>query len=242
MESNIKKQLGRIIIYGGLLATIILYQFGRSIWHPLYVKLSGRQTAEGVYRNIGDKIDKNWGKDLKEIGLDQYPEKICIIGLKKEQVLEIWTNDRAANILIKSYNFTAFSGGLGPKLKAGDGQIPEGLYQLEYLNPNSSYHLSIKINYPNKFDIECGKDDGRKNLGGDIFIHGKSVTIGCIPIGDANIEELFILVYKLGLENVKVIIAPNDLRIGQPAYENKKIEWLNRKYRRIKRELIKYKS
>ncbi len=74
------------------------------------------------------------------------------------------------------------------------------------------------------------------------MIHGKSVTVGCIPIGDKNIEELFIWVYKIGIKNVKVIIAPNDLRVEEPIYKNKNIKWLEEKYMRIKRELEKYKD
>ncbi len=68
-----------------------------------------------------------------------------------------------------------------PKFKEGDGQIPEGIYGIEYLNPNSKFHLSMKINYPNSFDKEMAKIDNRKNLGGDIMIHGSNKTIGLYP-------------------------------------------------------------
>ena len=90
---------------------------------------------------------------------------------------------------MRTFPFQGFSGTLGPKLREGDGQIPEGLYRIEYLNPNSSYHLSLKIDYPNAFDREKGRSDGRERLGYDIFIHGKSVTVGCIPIGDEAIGQ-----------------------------------------------------
>jgi len=62
--------------------------------------------------------------------------------------------------MIKSYPFTGFSGGLGPKLREGDGQIPEGVYAIEYLNPNSQFHLSVKLDYPNVFDKAKGRADG----------------------------------------------------------------------------------
>ena len=93
--------------------------------------------------------------------------------------------------------------------------MPEGVYRIEYLNPNSSYHLSMKVDYPNAYDPAMAKRDGRTRLGGDIFIHGKDVSIGCVALGDRAIEELFTLVAETGTERVKVIIAPNDLRVAR---------------------------
>jgi murein L,D-transpeptidase YafK len=106
----------------------------------------------------------------------------------------------------------AASGGPGPKLREGDRQVPEGLYKLLWLNPNSSYHLSMKLDYPNAFDRGKGRADGRTRLGGDIFIHGRAASIGCLAMGDPAIEELFTLVAEVGVGNVRVTIAPHDLR------------------------------
>ena len=69
-----------------------------------------------------------------------------------------------------------------------DGQIPEGIYGIGYLNPNSSYYFSLKVTYPNASDRARAKADGRTNLGGDIMIHGQAVTIGCVPVGDDAID------------------------------------------------------
>jgi murein L,D-transpeptidase YafK len=66
------------------------------------------------------------------------------------------------------------SGGLGPKLGAGDRQGPERIYAIESLNPNSLFHLSMRLNYPNEFDQMRAKQDGRSDLGGDIMIHGST--------------------------------------------------------------------
>ena len=118
-----------------------------------------------------------------------------------------------------TYSFTGFSGVLGPKIKEGDGQIPEGVYKLDYLNPNSSYHLSMKISYPNNFDKLAAMSEGRRNLGADIFIHGKDDTIGCIPIGDENIEKLFQLVLPLRQEN-EFVISPNEFENKCPHHTN----------------------
>lgn len=89
----------------------------------------------------------------------------------------------------------AASGGPGPKLREGDLQVPEGVYRLTAFNPNSSYHLSLRVDYPNAEDRAAedravARSDRRTSLGGDIFIHGKAVSIGCLAIGDPGIEEL----------------------------------------------------
>ena len=149
--------------------------------------------------------------------------KLRILVFKNEHRLEVhapgWKAPRV-------YPMTGFSGTLGPKLKEGDGQIPEGVYGIEYLNPNSSYYLSMKVSYPNAADRQRAKADGRTKLGGDIMIHGKNVTIGCVPIGDDAIEDVFYLVNAVGIKNVSVIIAPYDMRSGRkPELEKSPLQW-----------------
>ena len=111
---------------------------------------------------------------------------------------------------------------------------------MEYLNPNSRYHLSLKVNYPNIFDLEKAKADGRTDLGGDIMIHGKKVTIGCIPIGDSNIEEVFTLAAKSSNQKFPIIISPTDFRknLNFPVIEE--VDWEKELYSNIQTELQKY--
>jgi murein L,D-transpeptidase YafK len=100
------------------------------------------------------------------------------------------------------------SGKLGPKLKAGDNQIPEGFYKIDRYNPQSSYHLSLGLNYPNKLDKKIGDTT---DLGKDIFIHGGCQTIGCIPITDDKIKELYVMAIDArvaGQKNIAVSIFP----------------------------------
>lgn len=181
---------------------------------------SGEETVESV-------LAKTRAKGL---GLTKTEREglvsLTLVALKEEQVLEVWADRKGgAPVMIRRYPFTASSGGPGPKLREGDGQIPEGIYRVEYLNPNSSYHLSIKLDYPNAFDRARGAEDGRKKLGFDIFIHGKAVTVGCIPIGDEAIEDLFTLVAEVGVKKVKAILAPCDFRAGAKAPEIDGIGW-----------------
>lgn len=101
---------------------------------------------------------------------------------------------------------------MGPKLREGDRQVPEGVYPLESLNPNSRFHVALRVGYPNELDRQAGQQEGRGNLGGDIMIHGGSASIGCLAIGDPAAEELFVLAAAVGIENVTVVLSPLDLR------------------------------
>lgn len=132
-----------------------------------------------------------------------------LFAFKSEKILEVWKLENTEYSLYKSYPFTAFSGTLGPKKKEGDLQIPEGIYRIEYLNPKSKFHLSIKINYPNEDDRKIALIEGRTDLGGDIFIHGGAQSKGCIAIGDKAIEELYALVENTVMSKIKVCIFPS---------------------------------
>ena len=158
-----------------------------------------------------------------------------ILVFKSERVVELCAPGWEAPL---RYPLTGFSGTLGPKLQEGDLQIPEGVYGVEYLNPNSRFYLSLKVSYPNAFDREQASRDGREHLGGDIMIHGKDVTVGCIPVGDDAIEAIFYLVHSVGIGNVVVVISPYDMRQGRkPELENSPIPWYGDLCDRIGKEL-----
>ena len=96
------------------------------------------------------------------------------------------------------------------------------------------------MGYPSEEDKAVAKEEGRTNLGGDIFIHGKSVTIGCIPLGDTAIEEVFALTVKAGVDNCRVLIAPYDFRKkALVPHENEK-KWVADRYKELKRDLAFY--
>jgi hypothetical protein len=105
----------------------------------------------------------------------------------------------------------------GFKVREGDGRTPEGIYRISLLNPASSYHLSMKIDYPNKIDdarharhVRAAGE--RWSQGGDIFIHGKCVSVGCIAMTDDVIEKLYLLVGSLprSRRSIPVLILPYD--------------------------------
>ena len=110
---------------------------------------------------------------------------------KKEEKLEVWLQkDNGEYGLFLDYPICIYSGELGPKTREGDKQSPEGFYAVgrEAMNPNSNYHLSFNLGYPNAYDRSHGY------TGSMLMVHGKCVSIGCYAMGDRQIEEIYSLV------------------------------------------------
>lgn len=172
------------------------------------------------------------------------PSEVALIAIKDEKALELHARGSGAPWkLIHRFRVLAASGAAGPKLKQGDKQVPEGVYGIESLNPNSAYHVSLRVNYPNHFDRQMAKQDGRKELGGDIMIHGKNLSAGCLAMGDEAVEELFVLAAQMGLPNVKLIIAPTDFRQhGMQAGAPNQPEWLPKLYTEIASAMAEFKQ
>jgi murein L,D-transpeptidase YafK len=167
------------------------------------------------------------------------PSTLVFIGLKEEKVLQVYAKSGTNGFkFIRAYPIQAASGVAGPKLRQGDKQVPEGIYAIDLLNPNSSYHLSMQVSYPNAFDREQAAKEGRTNLGGEIMIHGKALSVGCLAMGDEAAEELFVLAADTKIENMTVIIAPVDFRSGgQLPVGGKYPAWADKLYSEIKSRL-----
>lgn len=176
----------------------------------------GRATVEDRVAEHGAAARARLAPHFESANVAYPPSKLVLVGLKQEKTLELYASDDAGAALrfVRSYPVLAASGALGPKLAEGDLQVPEGLYRIESLNPNSRFHLSLRVDYPNAFDRARAGEEGRRALGGDIMIHGAAVSVGCLAIGDAGIEELFVLVADAGRENVSVVLSPVDLRVS----------------------------
>ncbi|MBN9383658.1 MAG: hypothetical protein J0H74_23070 [Chitinophagaceae bacterium] len=131
-------------------------------------------------------------KQFREKGLAWPAKYVYIRSFKYDSQLEVWVkNAREEKYkLFKTYKVCALAGTLGPKRMQGDYQVPEGFYYINEFKPRSEYHLSLGLNYPNASDRILSDSS---QPGGDIYIHGSCVTTGCIPITDAQIEELYIL-------------------------------------------------
>jgi murein L,D-transpeptidase YafK len=161
--------------------------------------------VKNAYAEKEESIKKLFSeKNVNYASFDLY-----IQAFKKEGKLHVYARDNNSDKykLLKEYDFCYLSGSLGPKRKQGDLQVPEGFYYIDRFNPSSNFHLSLGINYPNKSD----KILGNKNPGGDIFIHGDCVSIGCIPITDDKIKELYVMAVEAkakGQEKIPVHIFP----------------------------------
>lgn len=140
------------------------------------------------------RFSESLENDLREAGLSKANFQIALKAYKSEQILEVYCGKDVDNLKIfKTYPFTGFSGNLGPKRQEGDRQIPEGHYYINRFNPKSKFFLSLSLNYPNTNDVNRALKDGITHPGSDIFIHGSNQTIGCIPIGNEKISELYLL-------------------------------------------------
>jgi hypothetical protein len=228
----------RRVLLGSLVPLLVLgwlaeRGFGRRFWYPYYRAMAGSRTRDEVLREVRPRHRPALEQAAREAGLRYPPSGITLVGLKQERLLEVWASKGRGWTLLRSYPVLAASGGPGPKLRQGDLQVPEGIYRLTHLNPDSSYHLSIRVDYPNAFDRARGRQDGRGDLGGDIYIHGKAVSIGCLALGDAAIEELFTLVADVGLARSRIVLAPG----ASPEVPPGSPPWLGGLYRQVRVEL-----
>ena len=128
---------------------------------------------------------------LKTQNLQPDDFKILLIGLKEEKQLQLFVKNKKETTYKKlmSYEICSSSGTAGPKRRQGDNQVPEGFYHIDRFNPVSSFYLSLGLNYPNQADR---KKSSAKDLGGDIFIHGNCVSIGCMAMTDDKIKEIYL--------------------------------------------------
>jgi murein L,D-transpeptidase YafK len=152
-------------------------------------------------------------EELEAAGFNLTNFNMLIVSTKQERNFHIYLKKKGEKKyqLFKTYEFCYLSGILGPKRKEGDLQVPEGFYYVNWFNPNSDYHLSFKINYPNASDKILSD---KKTPGGEIFIHGKCVSIGCIPLTDDYINEVYILAVEAtnnGQSKIPVYIYPFEM-------------------------------
>ncbi|MDH5355129.1 MAG: L,D-transpeptidase family protein [Gammaproteobacteria bacterium] len=201
-----------ILLAASLTICVVFFYYGRGLWYPTYIKLTGKRTVADVVSAVGTEARSRLLPYFNSSGVTYPPKKITLLATKDNRRLELWANENTGPKYIRTFQVQAQSGLPGPKLREGDRQVPEGVYRIEGLNPNSSYYLSMKLNYPNEFDLIHAQVEERQYPGSNIFIHGKAVSIGCLAMGDEVIEELFVLVHDVGKSNVKVVIAPTDPR------------------------------
>jgi hypothetical protein len=210
----------------------------RSFWSRVVKKC----TIEERVAQFGAPVRERLAPAFEAAGVAYPAKELAFLVFKDSFLLQVYGRDEAAQPwqLIKVYPVLAMSGGPGPKLKEGDRQVPEGIYAAEFLNPNSRFHLSIRLNYPNAFDRGMAEREGRKDLGSDIMIHGSNASIGCIAVGDEAAEDLFILAAMSGKEAVSILVSPTDLRRTRTTPDLPQLPWTKELYTLLREALAAF--
>jgi murein L,D-transpeptidase YafK len=169
------------------------------------------------------------------------PARFLLLALKRERELQLYAaGPEQGFVFVRPFAILGASGGLGPKLREGDRQVPEGVYRIEYLNPNSIAHLSLALSYPNPFDRVHAEEDGRESaiLGGEIMIHGGRDSVGCLAVGNQGAEDLFVLAADADWQQALVVVSPVDFRrAALPDDYRPTTDWVNRLYSWLRTEL-----
>lgn len=165
-------------------------------------KFTASDRAQRAYHSKYEEVERLFKDKEIELGAPLFFRVI-----KQLNILEVWAQSGPKYKLLKTYPICYFSGNFGPKTKQGDGQVPEGIYSIapKQLNPFSSYHLSMNIGYPN------ARDCIDKRTGGNIMIHGGCVSVGCLAMTDAVIEEIYTMVaisFEKGQRSIPLHIFP----------------------------------
>ena len=165
------------------------------IWAPLILLLLliADSTAAEVpsserSRAAVARVEPRLKETLAKRGL-KLGSPVFIRIFKQPAQLEFWIKKDTTFRLFRVYDICKFSGHLGPKLKEGDGQAPEGIYTVaaRQMNPNSNYHLSFNLGFPNAYDRQ------HRRTGSALMVHGACASIGCYAMGDDAMEEIWTL-------------------------------------------------
>lgn len=183
-------------------------------WHDyLLRKARGGYTVDERLAQFGRPARARLLPDFAGAGAAYPPQEIALVAFKDVKQLALYARSQGKLWRhIRTYPIFAASGMSGPKLLESDRQVPEGVYRVAALDPNSRFHVALRLDYPNAFDRAMALRDGRTEVGGEIMIHGKDRSMGCLAIGDSAAEELFTLAADAGYERIRVVIAPTDLR------------------------------
>jgi murein L,D-transpeptidase YafK len=191
----------------------VLFMLFIAVYFPLSAQ-SFKATQQKCQR-VKTAYSEKWEslqQEMTKQGIDKNSFDLFLRIFKSDKVVEVWlkSKNKKEYQLFKKYAICASSGDLGPKRKQGDGQVPEGFYSIAVFNPYSSYYLSLGVSYPNESDRILGNG----NLGGDIMIHGNCVTIGCMPLTDTYIKEVYIMAVEAknnGQQTIPIHIYPTKL-------------------------------
>jgi hypothetical protein len=237
------KKINRFhVLLSLLVISVCAIPFRAQVQRPVVAAIQvmkGKKTIADRLVQYGDAARARLAPFFVHADVAYPPERVTLVGLKAERTVQVWvTGADGAWKHLRDYAIQGMSGTLGPKLKEGDMQVPEGCYRIESLNPNSLYHLALRVSYPNAEDRRRGRQDGRADLGSDIMVHGKTCSIGCLAMGDEASEDLFVLAAETGIDNVALILSPVDFRVRDLPRDMPPLPaWADQLYTSIRQEL-----
>jgi hypothetical protein len=230
-------------LVAAIAAGVLLYFKWGLLASELDLTINGPKSVTERVQQYGDRVALRLKPDFDKAGVAYPPVAITLVVLKQEKQVELYVQSKGSDDacrFIRTYPIFAVSGHLGPKLQQGDWQVPEGVYGVDSMNPNSHYHLALHVDYPNAFDREKAKADGRDDLGGDIMIHGSNVSIGCVAMGDSAAEDFFVLSALAGTANVHLLFCPFDFRVKRVKLDASKLPpWISELYADLTERLNK---
>lgn len=205
------------------------------------IPILGLKTVQQRISETRPQFELGLAPALRHAGFAQLPSNIVLLYLKEVKMLTLYAREiRGRFRFVKAYPVLAASGGWGPKLREGDLQVPEGVYPIDTLNPNSAFYLSMRVGYPNTVDRKQAAFENRIGLGGNIMIHGGAGSVGCISIGDEAVAEIFHLAAITPLSRWRLLSAPVDLRFtADPPEVTEAYPWMAQIYGRLRAELHK---
>jgi murein L,D-transpeptidase YafK len=203
---------------------ITFFSFSHAVaQQPLAPAFKRTEWVDGFPDHMSDSLKAQFQR--KKIAWP--PDELYVRSFKYDRQLEVWvkTDTSSSYQLFKQYRICMQSGAMGPKRMEGDYQVPEGFYHINEFNPNSNYHLSLGLSYPNASDRLLSDP---KRPGSAIYIHGKCMSTGCIAIEDEPIEELYALAQlakQAGQDIIPVHIFPARYNVrGSQAFLLKTLE------------------
>ena len=173
----------RYVLFSAFFLALVIFQTSQPATAANKIPSSAK--SQDAYRRVAPKLIPK----LHQIGAN-LGDPVFIRIFKEENQLEIWLREGLSYIFFKSYTICQHSGELGPKIKEGDKQSPEGFYSVgaSQLNPNSDYHLSFNLGFPNEYDRS------HKRTGSLLMVHGRCSSIGCFAMADFRMDEIYAIV------------------------------------------------
>ena len=164
-------------------------------------------SLDAIVERAGKPLSKEMIADIERRHM-KVGSPILVRIFKREKMLEVWKeNDIGRFELLKTYRICRLSGGLGPKIREGDRQSPEGFYTVtpDLMHPMSRAYLAFNIGFPNAYDQANGR------TGSFVMVHGNCASIGCFAMTNKPMGEIFALAreaFAAGQESIQVQIFP----------------------------------